>query len=87
MAIERSHARARLMKILWVKVDFLHPTERGGQIRTLEMLRRLHRRHEIHYVGFTQPGMEEGPRRASEYSSYSYPIRHNVPPRRSLGFV
>jgi len=75
------------MKLLWVKVDFLHPTERGGQIRTLEMLRRLHRRHEIHYVGFTQPGMEEGPRRASEYSSYAYPIRHNVPPRRSLGFA
>ena len=69
MAIERSRPRAYLMNILWVKVDFLHPTERGGQIRTLEMLRRLHRRHEIHYVGFTQPGMEEGPRRASEYSS------------------
>ena len=87
MAAERSRARARWMKILWVKVDFLHPTERGGQIRTLEMLRRLHRRHEVHYVGFTQPGSEEGPRRASEYSSYAYPIRHNVPPRRSLGFV
>jgi polysaccharide biosynthesis protein PslH len=87
MAFERSCARARLMKILWIKVDFLHPTERGGQIRTLEMLRRLHRRHEIHYVGFTQPGMEEGPRRASEYSSYSYPVQHNVPPRRSLGFL
>ena len=28
------------MKILWVKSDFLHPTTRGGQIRTLEMLRR-----------------------------------------------
>ncbi|MEO8050180.1 MAG: glycosyltransferase [Acidobacteriota bacterium] len=75
------------MKILWVKVDFLHPTERGGQIRTLEMLRRLHRRHEVHYVGFTQPGMEEGPRRASEYSSYAYPIQHKVPPRRSLRFL
>ena len=87
MAIERSGARAGLMKILWVKADFLHPTGRGGQIRTLEMLRRLHRRHEIHYVGFTQPGMEEGPRRASEYSSFAYPIWHKVPPRRSLGFV
>jgi sugar transferase (PEP-CTERM/EpsH1 system associated) len=87
MAAERSRARARLMKILWVKADFLHPTGRGGQIRTLEMLRRLHRRHEIHYVGFTQRGMEEGPRRANEYSSFAYPIKHNVPPRRSLGFV
>src|ERR1700733_1627764 len=87
MAVERSRARACLMKILWVKADFLHPAGRGGQIRTLEMLRRLHRRHEIHYVGFTQRGMEEGPRRANEYSSFAYPIKHNVPPRRSLGFV
>ena len=39
------------MKILWLKADFLHPTSRGGQIRTLEMLKRLHQRHEVHYVG------------------------------------
>ena len=31
------------MKILWVKSDFLHPTNGGGQIRTLETLKRLHR--------------------------------------------
>ncbi len=40
------------MKLLWVKTDFLHPTTRGGQIRTLEMLRELHRHHEVHYVAF-----------------------------------
>ena len=38
------------MKILWVNSDFLHPTTRGGQIRTLETLKRLHQRHEIHYA-------------------------------------
>jgi hypothetical protein len=41
------------MKILWVKSDFLHPTTKGGHIRTLEMLRRLHKRHEVHYVAFS----------------------------------
>ena len=48
------------MKILWVKTDFLHPTTRGGQIRTLEMLRRLHARHEVHYVAFDDPENPEG---------------------------
>jgi polysaccharide biosynthesis protein PslH len=38
------------VKVLWVKTDFLHPTRRGGQIRTLEMLKQLHRRHQILYV-------------------------------------
>ena len=48
------------MKILWVKSDFLHPTDKGGQIRTLEMLRRLHSRHEIHYVGLDLPEQSGG---------------------------
>jgi glycosyltransferase involved in cell wall biosynthesis len=76
----------RLMKILWVKSDFLHPTERGGQIRTLETLRQLHRRHEIHYVAFDNPARPEGPARAHEYCSYAYPIRLDVPLRGSAEF-
>ncbi len=58
------------MKILWAKTDFLHPTTRGGQIRTLEMLRQLHKRHEIHYVAFDDSSNPEGLRRSSEYSSF-----------------
>jgi len=55
------------MKILWVKTDFLHPTTRGGQIRSLEMLRQLHRHHEVHYVAFDDPAHPEGLARSSEY--------------------
>jgi glycosyltransferase involved in cell wall biosynthesis len=75
------------MKILWVKSDFLHPTNRGGQIRTLEMLRRLHSRHEVHYVAFDNSRQPEGLRRANEYCSYAYPVAHEVPPHASLAFV
>jgi glycosyltransferase involved in cell wall biosynthesis len=75
------------MKILWVKSDFLHPTNRGGQIRTLEMLRRLHRRHEIHYVAYDIPAYPEGPRRAGEYSTRAYPLPHRVPSHRSPAFA
>jgi len=75
------------MKILWAKSDFLHPTTRGGQIRTLEMLRRLHERNEIHYVGFENPASPEGVGRSSEYCTRAYPIRHVPPARRSLKFL
>ena len=75
------------MKILWVKSDFLHPTTKGGHIRTLEMLRRLHNRHEVHYVAFSDARQPEGVARSVEYSSRAYPVEHDVPPRRSLKFI
>ncbi len=74
------------MKILWAKNDFLHPTNRGGQIRTLETLRRLHSRHEVHYIAFDDPAAPEGRLRASEYSSHVYAIDRPVPPRGSPRF-
>ncbi|MBY0374910.1 MAG: glycosyltransferase [Bryobacteraceae bacterium] len=75
------------MKLLWVKTDFLHPTTRGGQIRTLEMLRRLHRKHEVHYVALAGPEDQEGIERAGEYSSFSYPVPHQVVSKTSLAFA
>ena len=65
------------MKVLWVNTNFMHPTTKGGQIRTLEMLRWLHRWHEIHYVAIA--GDPEGPRRAGEYSFRAYPYDYPFP--------
>ncbi len=75
------------MKILWVKCDFLHPTTRGGQIRTLEIIKRLHLRHEVHYIAYEKPDEPEGLRRAPEYCTRAYPVRLDVPQRRSLAFA
>ncbi len=75
------------MKILWVNPNFLHPTNKGGQIRTLEIVRALHARHEIHYAALTQDPKAEGPVRASEYSAKSYAYPHAVPGKRSLAFA
>jgi polysaccharide biosynthesis protein PslH len=75
------------MKILWVAPFFLHPTTRGGQIRTLAMLSHLHRWHEIHFVAFEHPGEPEGLRRSSEYSARAYSIPHESPNRGSPGFL
>lgn len=70
-----------------MKSDFLHPTTRGGQIRTLGMLRRLHQRHEVHYVCLDDGSNNEGLARSGEYCSKAYPIRHFVPSRRSFSFA
>jgi glycosyltransferase involved in cell wall biosynthesis len=75
------------MKILWVNSFFLHPTNKGGQIRTLEMLRRLHKRNEVHYLAFNPPHERIGIERSSEYCSHAYPIPHVAPPHRSLRFA
>ncbi len=75
------------MRILWVKCDFLHPTTRGGQIRTLEIVKRLHARHEVHYLTYESPGNPEGLQRATEYCTRVYCVPHEIPHRRSLAFA
>lgn len=75
------------MKILWVSPFFLHPTERGAQIRSLGMLRELHKRHEIHFAALADPAHPEGPARSNEYCFRSYPVRHKTVSRTSLAFL
>ena len=75
------------VKILWVNTNFMHPTTKGGQIRTLEMLRHLHERHEIHYVAIENPAHPEGPARSGEYSTRSYPYPYKIRDKRSAGFL
>jgi len=70
------------MKILWVNTNFMHPTTKGGQIRTLEMLRHIHRRHEVHYVAIEDPSHPEGPGRCGEYATRAYPMQHRIPDKR-----
>jgi sugar transferase (PEP-CTERM/EpsH1 system associated) len=38
------------MHILWVKNELLHPLDKGGRIRTYEMLRRLRDHHRVTYI-------------------------------------
>ncbi|MBZ5602590.1 MAG: glycosyltransferase family 4 protein [Acidobacteriia bacterium] len=68
---------------MWVKADFLHPPDRGGQIRTLEMLKRMHVRHEIHYVALNRGDVS----RSAEYCTRAYPIEHRVPEKNTAAFA
>jgi len=75
------------MKILWICPFFLHPTDRGAQIRTLGTLKELHKRHEIHFAALNAPGNLEGPQRSTEYSTRHFSVEHSAPNRRSLGII
>ena len=73
------------MKILWLNSGFLHPTTRGGQIRTLQMLRRLRTRHEIHYLAL-HDGRPEALEHSSEYCSKAWPVPFVLSGRESPRF-
>ena len=61
------------MRILWVKTSPLHPLTRGGDLRTFQLLRELHQRHEITFTGMTgDAGQREGATQADAYSTRSF---------------
>jgi glycosyltransferase involved in cell wall biosynthesis len=75
------------VKILWVCPTFLHPTTRGGQIRTLGMLREMHRDHEIHFAALRRPeDGDTGVSHAPEFCTRAYAVDHKPPAAQSLGF-
>jgi glycosyltransferase involved in cell wall biosynthesis len=76
-----------MMRILWVNTNFLHPTTKGGQIRTLEILRQLRLCHEIHYVAIADPAHPEACEASREYCARAYPFEHRIPPKRSVAFL
>jgi sugar transferase (PEP-CTERM/EpsH1 system associated) len=56
------------MRILWLKSELLHPVDKGGKIRTYQMLRVIKRDHEVTYVSFVgRDDTEEASDYASEY--------------------
>ncbi|MGD0546284.1 MAG: glycosyltransferase family 4 protein [Terracidiphilus sp.] len=75
------------MKILWICPFFLHPTDRGAQIRTLGTLKELNKRHEIHFAALNNPRNLQGPQRSSEYSRRHIFAEHSAPRRGSLGMI
>jgi sugar transferase (PEP-CTERM/EpsH1 system associated) len=46
------------MKILWLKTELLHPVDKGGKIRTYQMLKHLRRQHYITYLTLCDPATD-----------------------------
>ena len=48
------------MRLLWLKSDLLLPLDKGGKLRTWNLMRHLARRHEITYLAFAEPNHTQG---------------------------
>lgn len=67
------------MRILWLKTELLHPVDKGGKIRTYQMLKELKRNHQITYLTLDDGSADpEAVERATEYCTDLITIRHDV---------
>ena len=58
------------MRILWIKTEFLHPVDKGGRIRTYQMLREIAKSHHVTYLTLDDgTAAPDAPALASEYAS------------------
>src|SRR6185295_9551926 len=75
------------MHILWLKTELLHPVDKGGKIRTYNMLKELKRHHRITYLTLDD-GVAGGAERerALEYCHELLSIPHHPREKFSAGF-
>ncbi len=75
------------MKILWIKTELLHPVDKGGKIRTYEMLKHLKCDHHVTYLtlddGSASPDARD---KAKEYCHELVTIPHRTYAKFSPGF-
>jgi sugar transferase (PEP-CTERM/EpsH1 system associated) len=75
------------MRILWIKTELLHPLDKGGRIRSYQMLRSLSRQHHVTYLclddGLAAPDALE---RAREYAQEVVIVPFRAPAKTSPAF-
>lgn len=75
------------MRILWLKTELLHPIDKGGKIRTYQMLRELKKEHHVTYLTLDDGSSNiDAHRLANEYSDKLVAIPHKTSRKRSVGF-
>lgn len=74
------------MQILWLKSELLHPVDKGGKIRTYNMLRELKQDHTITYLTLDEGSNEETRLLASEYCHELVRVPHRNRAKFSPGF-
>src|SRR4051812_9738356 len=65
------------MRILWLKTELLHPIDKGGKIRTYQMLRRIRQAHDVTYITLVRADdPAEALTGTAEYCRRLIPIQH-----------
>lgn len=76
------------MHILWMKTELLHPIDKGGRIRSYNLLRRLRDRHRITYACLDDgTATADDRRRAREYCDELACIPFSRPAKNSLAII
>ena len=75
------------VRILWLKTELLHPVDKGGKIRTYNMLKALKRNHQITYLTLDDGDADDKARAlASEYCDELVCIPHRRREKFTTGF-
>jgi sugar transferase (PEP-CTERM/EpsH1 system associated) len=75
------------MRILWLKTELLHPVDKGGRIRTYQMLKRLKPDHRVTYLTLDDGTADNDAReRAEEYCHELVCVPHRTREKFSAGF-
>ncbi len=75
------------MKILWLKTELLHPIDKGGKIRTYQMLKELKKNHHITYLTLDDGTAEaEALAKSDEYADETIVIPHRTAEKFSAKF-
>ncbi len=79
------------LKILWIKTELLHPVDKGGKIRTYEMLKQLKQEHHVIYLALDDGmaslnGSEAAREKAAEYCHELVTVPHHTRAKFSVGF-
>ena len=75
------------MHLLWVKTELLHPIDKGGRIRTYNMLRTLKQQHQVTYLTLDNgAAAPDAVASAGEYCHQLIRVPFSEAPRRSARF-
>lgn len=75
------------MRVLWVKVGGLWPTDRGGRLRSFHTVAELAKRHEVTVVTTHAPGDGEGEAEALADCRRVIALTHRLPKQGSAAFA
>jgi len=76
------------MRILWIKTELLHPVDKGGRIRTYQMLRALSRRHHVTYLCLDDgSAAADAVERAREYAHRVVAVPFSPPAKMTPSFL
>lgn len=74
-------------RILWIKTELLHPVDKGGRIRTYQMLREIARHHQVTYLTLDDgTAAPDALAQASEYAHAVVRVPFTPPAKGSAAF-